>query len=895
MHLACRTSKLFSTISADVFGALPEAEPRRVVVTGLGLATPLGVGVADVWARLVQGQTGVRGLRETDLPEEHRKAYSQLTSKVVAPDEALLSADWVAPKEAGKQATGVAVGAGMSSVYDVGHAGVLLEQGKLRRLSPLFVPKILVNMAAGAISIANGFQGPNHAASTACATGAHAIGDALRMIQRGDADVMVAGGADSTIDAISIGGFCRLKALSTKFNEQPWRASRPFDQDRDGFVIGEGAGIMVLEELKHAIARGAQMFAEVRGYGMSGDAHHITQPAPDGRGAVLAMQRALAQSGLANKDVAYINAHATSTPLGDDVEQRAILQVFGEAATLGAAGGKHEGSGVAVSSTKGATGHLLGVSQHTQGQRLQQGSSPSATSVCVEHHIDFYRSENSQRHARQSPPALGQHQAVKTPLISPNAPFNSRGLTDHSPGSGSAGLASQQGRLSVSPDTPVLPCKSWASAEREDHDLRAQLDSVSAKLATAERHRTRAEMDAKRLLRTAEGLEKRLRAAEQQQRVAKEESARMQAEYAEALQQQQDLRDSNVSAVQAAEQVQAEVERLAGQLAAERQSFARAVQEEHERQLAALHRDLHLQRSESQVARAGLEELASKRTSLEQQLAAVQQQLAATTASLTTSEACRAASDEALGQRQDQITQLKSEVEEEQEERGRLEASLAAAAEEVERLEEQQQDDTRRQAAAQQQVQELRASLGQAEERSRFVQAQTDVPSQAERLRSRLYENEMRALRQTSTPGSLHPQFLLGVSAGGSPSSPGAQDGGSLANRELTLARQQIKHLQSELAHLARAKKAQDQRLTSVLTECEAARTELGNALQAKERVQMELQYMMADLEDSTVKSDEQTQQREAMDAKLKAAMEPAARARQPTGLAILVAEPNAK
>eukprot|EP00878_Enallax_costatus_P016015 GHUV01016791.1.p1 GENE.GHUV01016791.1~~GHUV01016791.1.p1 ORF type:complete len:312 (+),score=60.18 GHUV01016791.1:404-1339(+) len=238
----------------------------------------------------------------------------------------------------------------MSCTTEIAEAGALITANKLRRVSPYFVPRILVNMAAGAVSISHGLQGPNHAVSTACATGVHCIGDGFRMVQRGDAEVMLAGATEACIDAISLGGFCRLKALSTGYNDTPEKASRPFDAGRDGFVMGEGAAVVVLEELQHAQARGAHMYAEVRGYGMSGDGHHITAPHPEGVGASLAMQRAMRGSGVSPDQVCYINAHATSTPVGDEIEQQAIMNVFGDEAV-------HR---LFVSSTKGATGHLLG-------------------------------------------------------------------------------------------------------------------------------------------------------------------------------------------------------------------------------------------------------------------------------------------------------------------------------------------------------------------------------------------------------------------------------------------------------------------------------------------------------------------------------------------------------
>uniref|UniRef100_A0A0D9VDC5 beta-ketoacyl-[acyl-carrier-protein] synthase I n=1 Tax=Leersia perrieri TaxID=77586 RepID=A0A0D9VDC5_9ORYZ len=255
-------------------------------------------------------------------------------------DEALRDANWLPSEDDKKDRTGVSIGGGIGSISDILDASQMILENRLRRLSPYFIPKILINMASGHVSMRYGFQGPNHAAVTACATGAHSIGDATRMIQFGDADVMVAGGTESSIDAL-------LRALSTKYNSLPQAASRPFDCGRDGFVIGEGCGVMVLEALEHAKERGAKIYAEVRGYGMSGDAHHITQPQNDGRGATLAMKRALEQA----DQIDYLNAHATSTPLGDAIEANAVKSVFGDHATSG---------GLALSSTKGAIGHLLG-------------------------------------------------------------------------------------------------------------------------------------------------------------------------------------------------------------------------------------------------------------------------------------------------------------------------------------------------------------------------------------------------------------------------------------------------------------------------------------------------------------------------------------------------------
>nr|GMD25686.1 3-oxoacyl-[acyl-carrier-protein] synthase, mitochondrial [Ipomoea batatas] len=378
--------------SSDVFDPPPFLPSRRVVVTGVGMVTPLGCGVKTTWKRLIQGECGVRAITLDDLKmngfdrEVQLRAFEQLTSKVAATvpcgtnpgefqndlwlnskehrsisrfigyalcatDEALKDANWIPSTLDEKERTGVSIGAGIGSIVDVMDASKMICEKNLRRISPFFIPRILINMASGHVSMKYGFQGPNHAAVTACATGAHSVGDAARMIQFGDADVMVAGGTEASIDALSIAGFCRSRALTTKYNTAPQQASRPFDCDRDGFVIGEGCGIFVLEELEHAKKRGAKIYAELRGYGTSGDAYHITQPHFGGRGAILAMTRALKQSGLHPSQVDYINAHATSTLLGDAVEAKAIQHVFSDHAASGA---------LAFSSTKGATGHLLG-------------------------------------------------------------------------------------------------------------------------------------------------------------------------------------------------------------------------------------------------------------------------------------------------------------------------------------------------------------------------------------------------------------------------------------------------------------------------------------------------------------------------------------------------------
>ncbi|XP_021735244.1 3-oxoacyl-[acyl-carrier-protein] synthase, mitochondrial-like [Chenopodium quinoa] len=383
-------TRLLSSSTTTTTSSSSSSHRRRVFVTGLGMVTPLGCGVGTTWKRLIEGDCGIRALTIKDLRldnfdvETQNHVFDQLSSKVAAvvpsgtdsgqfndlfwfkehrsisrfigyalcaADEALKDANWIPTKQDEKERTGVSIGGGIGSMSDIVDAAQLICEKRLRRLSPFFVPRILINMASGHVSMKYGFQGPNHAAVTACATGAHSIGDAARMILFGDADVMVAGGTEASIDALSIAGFCRLKALSTKYNSSPCEASRPFDVERDGFVIGEGCGVVVLEELEHAKERGAKIYAELCGYGMSGDAYHITQPHNDGRGAILAMTSALKQSGLHSNQVDYVNAHATSTPLGDAIEAAALKVTFGEHAKSGA---------LAFSSTKGAIGHLLG-------------------------------------------------------------------------------------------------------------------------------------------------------------------------------------------------------------------------------------------------------------------------------------------------------------------------------------------------------------------------------------------------------------------------------------------------------------------------------------------------------------------------------------------------------
>ncbi|KAG0162231.1 Mitochondrial beta-keto-acyl synthase [Apophysomyces sp. BC1034] len=351
---------------------------RRVVVTGLGLVTPVGVGVKSAWSNLLNGHCGVTSL--VHIPEyeklpvriaarvpEGPKDQGQFTASewldrgdertmakftqyaLAAARQALNDAEWFPEDEFSKERTGVCIGSGMGSLEDIVSASIAYTNSGHRKISPMFVPRILVNMAAGHLTMKYGFQGPNHAVSTACTTGAHSIGDAARFIQFGDADVMVAGGTEAAIHPLAIAGFARAKSLASTFDDNPKASSRPFDRDRSGFVMGEGAGIVVLEELEHAKQRGATIYAELRGYGLSGDAHHMTAPPENGRGAVRSMQRALAAAKLNPSEIDYVNAHATSTPVGDAAENRAIKQVF-------------DGywDKINVSSTKGATGHLLG-------------------------------------------------------------------------------------------------------------------------------------------------------------------------------------------------------------------------------------------------------------------------------------------------------------------------------------------------------------------------------------------------------------------------------------------------------------------------------------------------------------------------------------------------------
>ncbi len=349
---------------------------RRVVVTGMGLVTPLGVGVDVVWQRLLNSESGagrIKKIDTTDLPvkiacevplgeaapdfnaddwvppKEQRRVDDFIIFGLSAAEQALADAGWKPEDEVSRRRTGVLAGSGIGGLPTIEAAAITLHEKGPRRISPFFIPGSLVNLLSGNISIRYGFKGPNHAVVTACSTGAHAIGDAARMIMLDDADVMVAGGAEAAISRLGMAGFAACKALSSHFQDEPKRASRPYDKQRDGFVMGEGSGIVVLEEWEHAKARGAKIYAEVSGYGLSGDAHHITAPAPDGDGGYRAMEAALRRARLNPEDIDYINAHGTSTPLGDEIEVGAVKRLFGSSANQ-----------LCMSSTKSATGHLLG-------------------------------------------------------------------------------------------------------------------------------------------------------------------------------------------------------------------------------------------------------------------------------------------------------------------------------------------------------------------------------------------------------------------------------------------------------------------------------------------------------------------------------------------------------
>ena len=349
---------------------------RRVVITGMGLLSPFGVGVEHGWKRLLTGESAARRVDQFEVddlpckiahviprgdgsnntfnpeaylePKELRKIGDFILYGIAAADEALADSGWKPETEADRCATGVMIGSGIGGIEGIAENALILKERGPRRISPFFIPGNIINLVSGQVSIRHGLKGPNHAVVTACSTGAHAIGDAARLIIFGDADVMVAGGTESPVTRLSLAGFAACRALSTERNDTPQQASRPYDRDRDGFVMGEGAGVVVLEELEHAKARGAKIYAEVTGYGMSGDAYHITAPAEDGDGAFRCMSAALKRAGLTPADVDYINAHGTST-MADTIELGAVERLVGNAA-----------SKVSMSSTKSSIGHLLG-------------------------------------------------------------------------------------------------------------------------------------------------------------------------------------------------------------------------------------------------------------------------------------------------------------------------------------------------------------------------------------------------------------------------------------------------------------------------------------------------------------------------------------------------------
>jgi 3-oxoacyl-[acyl-carrier-protein] synthase II len=350
---------------------------RRVVVTGLGMVTPLACGVEPSWRRLLAGKSGIGQIDSFDVsdlpskiggqvprgdgsdgsfnadqwmePKEQRKVDDFILFAMSAATQALDDAGWHPSTYEDQITTGVLIGSGIGGVAGIAETAVTLRDRGPRRVSPFFITGRIINLASGYVSIKHSLKGPNHAVVTACSTGAHAIGDAGRLIALGDADVMVAGGAESPVSRISFAGFCASRALSTGFNDTPERASRPYDRDRDGFVMGEGAGVVVLEELEHARRRGARIYGELIGYGLSGDAYHITAPSEDGDGAFRCMQAAMRRANVSAAEIDYINAHGTSTPVGDEIELKAVERLVGNAA-----------GNISMSSTKSSIGHLLG-------------------------------------------------------------------------------------------------------------------------------------------------------------------------------------------------------------------------------------------------------------------------------------------------------------------------------------------------------------------------------------------------------------------------------------------------------------------------------------------------------------------------------------------------------
>ncbi len=396
---------------------------RRVVVTGLGLLTPLGCGVEHVWRRLLAGDSGINRITSFDVADITAKIGGQIPLGD-GRDGSFNADDWMSPKErrrvddfilyamsTAKQAlddarwhpenyeqqtrTGTMIGSGIGGLQGIAESAILLRDKGPRRVNPFFIPGRLINLASGYVSIKHGLKGPNHSVVTACSTGAHAIGDAARIIAMDDADVMVAGGVESALSRIGMAGFAAARALSTRFNDEPERASRPWDRDRDGFVMGEGGGIVVLEELEHARARGVHIYGEVVGYGMSGDAHHITAPAEDGDGAFRAMAAALRRAGIEADEIDYVNAHGTSTPLGDEIELKAVMRLCGDAA-----------DNLTMSSTKSAIGHLLGAA----------GSVEAIFSLLAMRDNIAPPTLNLDNPSVETPIDLAPHKAVKKPI-----------------------------------------------------------------------------------------------------------------------------------------------------------------------------------------------------------------------------------------------------------------------------------------------------------------------------------------------------------------------------------------------------------------------------------------------------------------------------------------------
>jgi len=391
---------------------------RRVVVTGMGLLSPLGLGAELSWKRLLEGKSGAKRIDRFEVddlpckiaslipsegegafnpddflePREQRKISDFITYGIAAADQALADSGWEPKTEEDRCATGVMIGSGIGGIQGIAEGALILQEKGPRRISPFFIPGNIINLVSGQVSIRHGLKGPNHAVVTACSTGAHAIGDAARLIMFGDADVMLAGGAESPISRLSIAGFSACKALTTSYNDTPEKASRPYDKDRDGFLMGEGAGVVVLEELEHAKARGARIYAEIIGYGLSGDAYHITAPSEDGDGAFRCMSAAVKRAGISAADIDYINAHGTST-MADTIELKAVERLLGDAA-----------GSASMSSTKSSIGHLLGAAGAAEAifsvLAIRDNIAPATINLdnpAVETEIDLVPNEPRQR------------------------------------------------------------------------------------------------------------------------------------------------------------------------------------------------------------------------------------------------------------------------------------------------------------------------------------------------------------------------------------------------------------------------------------------------------------------------------------------------------------------